>query len=194
MAHCEATTMRGVGQQRPSSQGPKQHNVNWLDHCTKQKSWAGGICKELAFCLQVAVGTLCISALWAVSACCKGTTWLGCITNWELNGLSLLAFKVQYARLPSSRVTVNSLSGLEGEQAAGSSCSGDVSACTSMSGPEGTASARLPAGPAGCADDPTGLRNGTAMTGTLPTCRWGVVSVGPELKTAPFKGDRQLQG
>ena len=89
----------------------------------------------------------------------------------ELNGLALLTFKVQYARLPSSRVTVNSFSGLEGEQAAGSPRPGDVSACISMSGPEGTASARLPAGLAGCADDLAGLRNGAATAGILPTCR-----------------------
>ena len=111
-----------------------------------------------------------------------------------MHGLSLLTLKVQYARLPSSRVTVNSVSGLVGEQAAGSPRSGDVSACTSMSGPEGMASARPRAGPTGCADDIAGLCKGAATAGTLPTCRCSVVSIGPELKTAPAKGELQLYG
>ena len=113
---------------------------------------------------------------------------------WELIGLPLLAFKVQYARLPSSRVTVNSFSGLEGEQAAGSPRSSDVSACISMSGPEGTASTRLLAGRAGCAEDMDGLRNGALTAGTLPVCRWYNLlrRIGPELKTAPYEGEVQL--
>lgn len=126
---------------------------------------------------------------------CEGLLQSYCLAGVQfkrMNGLSLLTFKVQYARLPSSRVTVNSFSGLVGEQAAGSPRSGDVSACTSMSGPEGMASARPRAGPTGCADDIAGLCKGAATAGTLPTCRCSVVSIGPELKTAPCKGELQL--